>query len=256
MPSDRPLMFHELAPIYDATYESKDYRKECRVLRGIVRRYGRPGADRWLDVACGTGRHLEYLRRDFSVEGVDLSRDMLRLARRRLPGLRLTHGDMRNFDLGRRFDVVTCLFSAIGHLGNERDLERTFANFARHLRPGGVAIVEPWIDPAEFRPGHVHVVTHRGTTGTIVRLATSRRRGAHSLIHYHYLIAEPGRPARYLDEEDEGLMVSPDRLVAIMRRAGLQSRFLRPGLVARRGLLVGRQPMSPARKAPRGTPRG
>ena len=67
-----------------------------------------------LDVACGTGRHLEYLRSSFETEGVDADDAMLDVARARLRDVPLSVGDMRDLDLGRRFDVVTCLFSAIG----------------------------------------------------------------------------------------------------------------------------------------------
>lgn len=118
----------------------------------MVRHLGRSEKTSWLDVACGTGRHLEFLRQKYSVMGVDGSREMLQIARRRLPGIRLVLGDMRSFRVHRRFDVVSCLFSAIGHLPSDRDVRATFANFERHLNPGGIAIVEPWIEPSAFRP--------------------------------------------------------------------------------------------------------
>ncbi len=247
-----PLMFHELAPLYDSTYAAKDYAGECRILRRLVRETADGPAHRWLDVACGTGRHLEILRRDYDVTGVDLSRDMLRYARARLRRVRLVRGDMRTFDLGEQFDVVTCLFSAIGHLRSERELARTFANFARHLRPGGVAIVEPWIDPRDWRPGHIHVVTQRDAERTIVRLATARRRGNRSMIHYHYLIAEPGREARYVDEVDVGLLVKRERIAEILRNAGFEARVVRPGFSTGRGLVVGRRTGVGGRRRPAG----
>ena len=54
--------------------------------------------------ACGTGRHLEYLRDRYDVEGLDISLELLTIARQRLPGIRLHHGDMTAFDLGKTFD--------------------------------------------------------------------------------------------------------------------------------------------------------
>ena len=126
-------MFHELAALYDSTYATKDYRGECRRLRALVDASASGPAKRWLDVACGTGRHLEILRRNYDVAGVDLSPDMLRLARKRLPGIRLVLGDMRTFDLRERFDVITCLFSAIGHLRSERDLASSRESFVDPL---------------------------------------------------------------------------------------------------------------------------
>jgi ubiquinone/menaquinone biosynthesis C-methylase UbiE len=234
-----PSMYRGLAKYYDAIYDWKDYRSESRRLETIARRYVGTGRTTWLDVACGTGRHLEFLRRRHPATGVDQSSEMLRLARRRLPGIRLVEGDMRTLRLNRRFDVVTCLFSAIGHLKTEEDVRRTFANFARHLNDRGVVIVEPWIEPSAYRPGGIHLRTYESPTVTVVRGAFSTRRGDHSVIAYHYLIAEPGRGIRHLEETDVGLMLSRSRLVSLMRSAGLRSRFLARGLGSGRGLLVG-----------------
>jgi len=242
MRSRGPLMFYRLAPYYDAFVQEKDYRGEVRRLTALARRYGRPDGTSWLDVACGTGKHLEVLRRRHPCVGVDASPEMLRIARRRLPGVRLVEADMRSFDLGRRFDVVTCLFSAIGHLPTERDLKRTFRNFERHLKPGGVVIVEPWISPGQFRPGHLHLVTYRQPNVTLVRLAHSRRRGQASIIQYCYLLGESGRGIRYLEETHRELLVDPRRLQHLLRGVGFAARFLRPGFMGDRGLLVGVKP--------------
>jgi len=250
MSSNESLQFYRLAEYYDALVAQKNYRSEVGQLERLARRFGQSKGRTWLDVACGTGRHLEFLRRTRPVCGVDLSPEMLRVARRRLPGVPLVSGDMRSFRLGKEFDVVTCLYSAIGHLRTEADLRRTFRNFARHLKPGGVAIVEPWIDPTEFHREMIHLVTHRGPKGTIVRLAYSRRRGKHSVIRYHYLIGEPGRGIRHLEETDIGLLVPRKRLLELMAQGGLQARFLRRGLPTGRGLLVGTKPKDRAVIAP------
>ncbi len=238
-PQSRPLMFHRLAPYYDDLVGGKDYRLESRALESLARRLGRSRGRAWLDVACGTGSHLSFLRRQYAVTGIDVSREMLRVARRRLPGIRLILGDMRSFRLDETFDVVSCLFSAIGHLTAERELAATFANFARHLKPGGVAIVEPWIDPADFRSGYVHLLTHQSPSVTVARMASSSRRGRLSAVHYHYLIGKTGGRVEHFEEVDIGLLVPRDRLVKLMDGAGLTARFLRPGLTSGRGLLIG-----------------
>ncbi len=239
------LLFHRLASYYDALVGDKDYRLEADYLRSVAGRYGRDDAATWLDVGCGTGRHLERLRRTYGVTGVDVSSAMLRLARRRLPGVRLVLGDMRTFRLDDRFDVVSCLFSAIGHLPAERAVRIAFANFARHLRPGGVALVEPWLDPAEFRSGSVYLATHRDRGTTTVRLSRSSRVGNRSKVRYHYLVAEPGRPIRHWEESVDGLLVPRRRLLELLAAAGLRARFLPPGPGSGRGLLVGTKPRSP-----------
>ena len=49
--------------------------------------------------------------------------------------------------------MVTCLFSAVGYMTTEADLDAAVANMAQHVRPGGVLLVEGWITPDAFLPG-------------------------------------------------------------------------------------------------------
>ncbi|HEV2317011.1 MAG TPA: class I SAM-dependent methyltransferase [Thermoplasmata archaeon] len=246
--SARPMMFYRLADQYDALVSAKDSRREARYLDSLAVRFGRSGGRSWLDVACGTGRHLEFLRRSHDVAGLDLSRPMLRIARRRLPGTRLYHADMRSFRLDERFDVVSCLFSAIGHLRSGEEVGAAFRTFAAHVKPGGVVIVEPWIDPKDFRAGFVQLVGHSEPTRAVARMAFSSRRGRHSIVRFEYLVADARRGVRHFAEDDVGLLVSHARLLGLMERAGLHARFLAQGLTPGRGLLVGQRPGVPVRR--------
>src|SRR5262249_33858233 len=97
------LMFSRSADLYDAVYSFKDYAQEAERVHELVLER-RPAASTLLDVACGTGRHLEQLRRWYDVTGIDLDPGLLTVARKRLPDVSLQEGDMRSFDLGRRFD--------------------------------------------------------------------------------------------------------------------------------------------------------
>ena len=67
-----------------------------------------------LDVACGTGMHARRLaaQHGFTVDGVDRDPVMVRLAQRAHPAGRFVQGDMTGFDLGRRYDAVTCCFGS------------------------------------------------------------------------------------------------------------------------------------------------
>ena len=130
----------------------KDYAGEAARLTELIRARN-PSARTLLDVACGTGKHLEALRSEFEVEGVDIDEGLLAIARGRLGSVPLHTADMRDFDLGRRFDAVTCLFSAIGHVADGDELDAAVASMARHLEPGGVLIVEPWLEPDVWEIG-------------------------------------------------------------------------------------------------------
>jgi len=235
-------MYRALAAYYDRIYSERDYQRETAHVVALARRFGRSRGRRWLDVACGTGRHLAILRRRYDVTGVDLSRPMLREARRRLPGVRLLAGDMRSLDLGEQFDVVSCLFSAIGYLRTEADLARAFRSFARHLVPGGVVLVAPWIDPGRYRPGLVSLDVYQDATTKIARGGFSERRGAISRITFDYLIGEAGRGFRHVHEVEELRLTPPGRLRQLLRTAGLRARWVRPHGRDSRGWLVGVAP--------------
>jgi SAM-dependent methyltransferase len=241
MVRDAPI-YHSLAEYYDLTYDFKDTSAEVDRLVQIARRL-RPGRIRsWLDVACGTGRHLKFLARRFECAGVDQSPEMLAVARGRLLGVPLVEADMRTFRLGRQFDVVTCLFSAIGHLDTERDLQLAFESFALHVNPGGVLLVEPWLDPAKFKTPHVSLLVRDTPSVKLARVSFSNRKGDRSLLEMHYLVADEKRGIRHEVEHDDMLLIAPQRLVSLLRATGLRPRFLARGLTKGRGLLVGVAP--------------
>jgi SAM-dependent methyltransferase len=233
-------LYSELARFYDRIYHWKDYSEEARELLRIARRFaGRPRSV--LDVACGTGRHLEFLGRGRAAAGVDLSPAMLREARRRLgPSAELRQGDMRTFRLGRRFDLVVCLFSAIGYMPTRRDRDRALANFFRHTAPGGAAIVEGWVRPSRWRDRSIHLQTYDGPDAKIARLSAARRLpGDLSRVDMQYLVLEPGRPIRHIAETHIQPLVEPPEMLGSFRRAGFRARVLLGSRWRDRGLYIG-----------------
>src|SRR3954453_12959074 len=121
-------MFSRSARIYDAIYASvRDYRREAAELDRLIQER-RPGAKTLLDVACGTGAHLEHIASEYDVEGLDLDPEMLAVRRDRLPDAAFHEGDMASFDLGKRFDAVVCMFSSIGYAKTQVRLHAEIAS--------------------------------------------------------------------------------------------------------------------------------
>jgi SAM-dependent methyltransferase len=233
-------MFSESADWYDHFYGGKDYAAEARRVAELIRAR-RPGARTLLDVACGTGRHLERLRDEFACEGLDLDEGLLAIAGRRLPGMRLTRADMAGFDLGRRFDAVTCLFSSVGYLATVERLRSAVAAMARHLEPGGVLVVEPWILPeAWIEGGATTVEVVEDGDRKLVRVIASSRDGAMSTLRIHYAVAAAGE-VRSADERHELRLFRHDEYAAAFLHAGLDTTWDPEGLIGR-GLLIGVAP--------------
>lgn len=93
-----------------------------------------------LDLGCGPGLPIaSYLAdRRCNVTGVDGSENMLALFQRNLPRARAFHADMRDLDLGERFDLILA-WNSLFHL-SAADQRAMFATFAAHARPRTVLL--------------------------------------------------------------------------------------------------------------------
>ncbi|HUE67847.1 MAG TPA: class I SAM-dependent methyltransferase [Candidatus Acidoferrum sp.] len=221
-------MYSKVARIYDLLYSGtgiKDYPAESETLHAIIQEES-PGARTLLDVACGTGAHLAVLRRWYEVEGVDLSAEMLEVARRRLPDAQLQVADMRTLDLGRKFDAVTCLFSAIGYVTDLAEMRSTIGRLADHVAPGGVLIVDGWVRPEDWGDdyrGGPDVASD--DEAMVVRLTFSRRTGSITEMDLHHLV----RGADGIDhftEHHRLALVPTAEYVAAFESAGLRPRVV------------------------------
>src|SRR5918912_446137 len=213
-------MFRQSARFYDAVYAWKDYVGEAARIHELVQAR-KPGAGSLLDVACGTGAHLAELRRWYRCEGLDLEPDLLAVARERLPDVPLYQGDMRDFDLGRRFDAVTCLFSSIGYLMTVEALDAAIGAMARHLEPGGVLVVEPWLSPESVRTPRVGAVFVDEPELKIARVNTIEVDGRTSSFDFHYLVGTPEGIEHFVEHHDLALFTREEH-VAAFRVAGLE----------------------------------
>ncbi len=229
-------MYARSAAIYDAVYSFKDYAAEAGQVRALIHERS-PGARTLLDVACGTGKHLEHFAGHFAVQGLDFSPEQLAIARRRLPGVPLHEADMADFALGKRFDAVTCLFSAIGSVGTIERLGSAIRAMAAHLEPGGVLIVEPWITPDDWRTGGVHAVFVDEPELKIARMNLSERVGDVAVMDMHYLVGAPGG-VEYFAERLEVALFTGDEYLSAFRAAGLEVSHDPEGLIGR-GLYIG-----------------
>ena len=184
-------MYTQSAKFYDALYRAlgKDYVQEAARIDQIVSDRCRSGGNTLLDVGCGTGKHIEALRDRYECEGLDVDRTMLDVARERNPNATFHLGDMIGFNLGKRFDVITCLFGSIGYAPNVQRLDQTLHTFARHLKPGGVIVVEPWVKPEDWVDGQVNALYVNEPELKVARMSVARRDANISILNFHYMVA-------------------------------------------------------------------
>lgn len=231
-------MYEKTAAFYDAIYDFKDYAAEAGLLRALIAEHQAPG-NTLLDVACGTGSHLAHLLPDFAVSGLDLDAGMLAVARRRLPQVSFYQGDMINFALGQRFDVVTCLFSSIGYARSLAAMRQALKTMRAHLNPGGLLIVEPWFSQQEFEPGRLSGIYIDKPELKLARINLTEVVDNCSVIEFHYLVGTPGGVESLRERHVLGLFTVEQYLEAF-EAAGLPV-IHDPQGISGRGLYLGRE---------------
>jgi dTDP-3-amino-3,4,6-trideoxy-alpha-D-glucopyranose N,N-dimethyltransferase len=215
-------VFHHTAHVYDLIYEAtgKDYAAESSAVHALIQER-KPAAASLLDVACGTGGHLRYLQRWYTVTGVDLDAAMLAEAKKRLPTTPLLEADMRTLRLPTTFDAVICLFSSVGYMRDGEELDLAISAMARHLHDGGVLIVDGWVRPDQWREvDSAHVDVAEGDAVKVVRMSRSHRRGMVTVLEMHHLIATEDGIEHVVDHHELTLF-APEEYEAAFRQAGL-----------------------------------
>jgi ubiquinone/menaquinone biosynthesis C-methylase UbiE len=234
----RTRVFIGSAELYDAIFHFKNYPGECdrlcRLIAAVV-----PGASSILDVACGTGEHARFLKSHYAVDGIDINESYLGVARLKNRSGKYTRADMLDFELGRTYDVVTCLFSAIGIVKNFEELERAIACMARHVRPGGALIVEPWFTPEQWQPCKAYVLTGEIGSDKVYRLSRSLKQGQRSVLLYDYLLSTTQGIEHHRERIELGLFTR-DEMTWAFEFAGMQVQYDAEGLMGR-GLYIGQQ---------------
>lgn len=232
------------AVYYDAVYEAqgKDYKKESDQIHGVIEKYKKTDGSRLLDVGCGTGGHFPYLKDWYSIEGLDIDREMLSVAKQRHPDVTFHQGDMTNFQLGEKFDAITCLFSAVGYTKTPDGLKAAISNMGQHLKPGGVLVVEPWFSPDQWKVGRSSAVFVDKPGLKVARINVSELEGKISIVKFHFLVVKDGdTDVEYFTELHELGLFTKEEYLEAFKEAGLETSHDSRGITGR-GLYLGVKP--------------
>ncbi len=231
--------YEKQAEYYDAIYEAqgKDYENESKQIQDIIEKYKKTKGNNLLDIGCGTGGHFPYLAKWYKPEGLDVDINMLKVARKRFPKITFHQGDMVNFIIKKKFDVITCLFSAIGYTITVKNLNIAIKTFKRHLKPGGVIIVEPWFSPDQWSIGRPSAVFVNKPEMKLARVNISDRKDNVSIIDFHFLVATNGKVEYFTELHEIGLFTENEYMNAF-EEAGLKAIYDKKGITGR-GLYIG-----------------
>ena len=214
-------MWKELAKYYDLIYEWKPYQQEAQKIHSLIQRHKKTSGNELLEVGCGTGNHIPHLKTHYSITGTDLNSDMLKVAKKKFPSVTFKKADMISFNLKKKFDVITCLFAAIGYVKTYQNFTKTIQRFAKHLKPGGVLIIEPFISSDAFNPKHIGANFVNKKDVKLARMNINKKRGMLAILNFHFLIATK-KGVGYLQDTHELALFNLQKATRIMNKNGVK----------------------------------
>lgn len=214
--------FNSIADYYDLIYSGESAcKKECEQVRELVNKYNRSGNTALLDIACGTGAQSLFLSEHFDVTGIDLSGEMLRIAKEKVKNARFLLADMTNFQFKEKFGAAVNLFGSIGFARGKEQMEASIACTYACLSRGGVFLLTPWGTKEEFRE---EIVAGSGKTAKrcFCRMEHIKRAGEDLVqVEMIHLIGQDGQITEYRQTQDICLW-SENEYGSALRKAGFK----------------------------------
>ncbi len=100
-----------------------------------------------LDIACGTGAlSIKMASEGIHSGGLDYSSEMIKIARNNAKSVNLDIKfyctDMRNFELDKKYDLITCTYDSINHLLSIDEWKQAFSSVKLHLNDSGIFVFD------------------------------------------------------------------------------------------------------------------
>jgi SAM-dependent methyltransferase len=133
-------LYEKFAYVYDSIMPDRFYEDYYGFIVEILERFEiRPIES--LEVACGTGKLAKiFLDKGYAIEGLDLSESMLNIAKKK--GLKVHQGNMIDFELNRKYDLILCIFDSLNYVQQQSELQQCFDSVNKHLDQDGLFIFD------------------------------------------------------------------------------------------------------------------
>lgn len=230
------LLYKGFAKYYDRIYSYKNYKKECAWLDGLIQKHKQAEGNKLLDLACGTGNHIYYLKEKYECTGLDKNSEMLMIAESKLPGIQFYKQDMIRLIPGK-YDIIISMFSSIAYVQSYLGFRSVIDNINFALNPGGIIIIQPWFEADKFTPGIPYAKNYDNGLA-MVRMSTAKIEGICSVMEYHYLVYEENKIKHFADNHIMALF-NIEKLIEIMAEKNIKAEFIPPQDKEGRGLIIG-----------------
>jgi len=155
-------MYTDLSWTWPIISPPEDYIYEAGFFRKMIQEHSQIDVNTLLDLGCGGGHNDCTLKQSFSVTGVDISENMLAIARQLNPEVSYALGDMRTVRFGKTFDAVM-IADSIAYMLTLEDLREALDTVYIHLKPEGVFCTYAEETKERFQQNKTHYsINHKG----------------------------------------------------------------------------------------------
>ena len=136
------------AKVYDRMMDNIPYEEWEQYLLCLLYRYGVPPCSNMTELGCGTGVMTRLLAADgFAMTGIDLSEEMLHVARKKRYSsfdehITYINSDMRDFHVNEKQDAIVSVCDSMNYLLTNEDLYKTMVSVRKSLKENGVFIFD------------------------------------------------------------------------------------------------------------------
>jgi len=225
---DSRRLYHDLNWIWPIISPPEDYAEETELFSKVIKAHAKIEVKTLLHLGCGGGRNDHTFRKYFDVTGVDISEDMLALAKELNPEVNYHCGDMRSLRLRRSFDSVTAPDS-LNYMKTEEELHQTFLTAYEHLNPGGVFLTIAEESRERFKQNRTISSTHSQEDVQITFIENSfdpDPTDTHFEMTFIYLVRKRGKLEIYTDSHILGLF-EIDMWHRLLRETGFNVKELK-----------------------------
>lgn len=224
------FIYNSGAKYYDKIYSFIDYKKEVDLLTSLIKKYKLNKGNSLLDIACGTGNHIPFFKKEYEILGIDKSREMIKIAKSKIKDVDFVVSDMLDLKLNKKFDIILCMASSISYLQNYTNLKKVISKLSDHLNSGGILILEPWqTKNGDDLSGKPYLLTYDSKDLKIARVGMMKKRGIISILETSYLIAERNKKIQYFNEIHRLATYEDKKFLNIMNNSRLKSYIEKPG---------------------------
>ncbi|MBA2331038.1 MAG: class I SAM-dependent methyltransferase [Flavisolibacter sp.] len=132
------------SPFYHKLYFERDETEAEDFITNLLNYLNPQPSCRFLDVACGKGRHSKFLAsKGYDVNGIDISIDSINYAKKfETDNLHFYVHDMRLLFWVNYFDYALNLFTSFGYFASRRENEDALRTIAASLKPSGILLLD------------------------------------------------------------------------------------------------------------------